>query len=78
MAPAARKDYVRGPAPEFAGIRSISYIDEFDVSGKKIERHGGMVSRIIYFRLVANGHSKFVLVYLTADGLVTDQDVVDR
>ena len=78
VAPQARKDFARGPAPEFAGIRSISYIAEFDVAEKKIERHGAAVSSVLYYRLKTDRRQRYVLVYLTSDGLVTDQDVVDR
>jgi hypothetical protein len=76
LAPQARKDYSSGPAPELAGIRGISYIAEQDVAAHGIERHGAKVSRVLYYRLLTAGGPRFVLVYLTAEGLVTDQDVV--
>jgi D-alanyl-D-alanine carboxypeptidase len=76
VAPQARKDYSRGPAPEFAGIRAISFIAALDVSDRNIERHAGKVAHILYCRLLTDQVPRNVLVYLTADGLVTDQDVV--
>jgi hypothetical protein len=72
----AREDYARGPSPELSGIRSISFIAARDVSDRSIERHGGRVARILYCRLLADQATRQVLVYLTADGLVTDQDTV--
>jgi CubicO group peptidase (beta-lactamase class C family) len=77
VAPQARKDYSRGPSPELAGIRTISFIAALNVSDRGIERHGGKVARILYTQLLTDQASRKVLVYLTADGLVTDQDVVD-
>jgi CubicO group peptidase (beta-lactamase class C family) len=76
IAPQARKDYARGPSPELAGIRAISYIAVQDVSDRGIERHGARVNRILYYELLTDQVSRRVLVYLTADGLITDQDVV--
>jgi hypothetical protein len=76
VAPQARKDYARGPSPELSGIQGISFITGQDVSDRGIERHAGKVARVLYYRLVTDSGTRYVLVYLTADGLVTDQDVV--
>jgi CubicO group peptidase (beta-lactamase class C family) len=76
LAPQARTDYSRGPAPELAGIRGIAYIAGQDVAARGIERHGAKVSRVLYYKLLTDSGACFVLVYLTAEGLVTDQDVV--
>lgn len=78
VAPHARSDFARGPAPEFAGFQSISYLTERDVAGKGIERHGAAVNRVLYYKLSVAERRRYVLIYLTGDGLVTDQDVVDR
>lgn len=76
LAPQARADYARGAAPELSGIRGVSYLAGWDVASRGIVRHGATVSRVLYYRLLAESGARFVLVYLTADGLVTDQDVV--
>jgi CubicO group peptidase (beta-lactamase class C family) len=76
VAPQARKDFARGPAPEFTGIRSISFLTAHDVSDRGIERHGAKVGRILYYQLLANNAPRHVLVYMTAAGLVTDEDVI--
>jgi hypothetical protein len=75
VAPQARADYAHGPAPELAGIRELAFIAAQDVGQQNIERHGAKVSRILYGRMRTNSASRKILVYLTADGLVTDQDV---
>jgi CubicO group peptidase (beta-lactamase class C family) len=77
VAPQARVDYSRGPAPELAGIESLAIVHQVDVTGRGIERHGAAVTRVVYGRLLAGGSSRRVLVYLTAEGLVTDQDVIN-
>src|SRR5262249_35854792 len=54
VAPGARQDYARGPSPELAGIRAISFIGAQDVSDRGIERHGGKVARVLYYRLLSD------------------------
>jgi CubicO group peptidase (beta-lactamase class C family) len=76
IAPQARNDYARGPSPELAGIRAISYIAVQEVSDRGIDRHGAKVGRILYYQLLTNRAPRHVLVYLTLDGLITDQDVI--
>jgi CubicO group peptidase (beta-lactamase class C family) len=76
VAPQARKDFARGPAPEFAGMRAISFIAARDMSGRGIERHGAKVVRIFYYQLLTHTAPRHVLIYMTAEGLVTDEDVI--
>jgi hypothetical protein len=76
VAPQARKDFARGPAPEFAGMRAISFIAARDMSGRGIERHGAKVVRIFYYQLLTHSAPRHVLIYMTAEGLVTDEDVI--
>jgi len=76
IASQARKDYARGPSSELSGIQAITYIGEQAVADRPIERHGGKVNRVLYYKLITDSGTRHVLVYLTADGLVTDQDVV--
>ena len=76
LAPQTRQDFSHGPSPEFAGLRSISFVAAQDVSRSGIERHGGKVSRILYYKLITDKPLRYVLIYLTADNLVTDEDVV--
>jgi hypothetical protein len=77
LAPRARTDYARGPSPELVGIRGISFVAAQDVEGRGIERHGARVRRVLYYRFSSNRGGRYVLVYLTVEGLVTDQDVVE-
>jgi hypothetical protein len=77
VAAQARRDYARGPAPEFAGMRGIVFLAAHDVAGRGIARHGADVTRVLYYRLSLRDVTRTVLVYLTPDDLVTDQDVVD-
>lgn len=77
VADQARRDYAHGPAPEFAGIRGIAYVAAHDMRGRGVSRHGGEVARVLVYKLTLARGTRTVLVYLTPDGLVTDQDVVD-
>ena len=76
LAPQARKDYSRGSVPEYDGIQSVSLLGAQDVSGRGIERHGGKVSRVLYLRIRTEQASRNVLVYLTEDDLLTDEDML--
>ncbi|MEJ7709012.1 MAG: DUF3471 domain-containing protein [Pyrinomonadaceae bacterium] len=76
VAPGARQQFASG-VPPLTKIKSISFVAEYDVHEQGIERHGGKVSRIRYYKLITDKAVRFVLVHLTAEGLVTDYDVVD-
>jgi predicted metalloprotease with PDZ domain len=77
LAPGAWKDYASsGPVHGLVGIRSLDYIASQDVAARGIERHGGVVSRILYYKLTTK-RSEYLMVYLTADSLVTDFDYED-
>jgi len=76
VAPGRKKNYPSANT-NFVGLRSLSFIAAQDVSDRNIERHDAKVSRILYYRLLFDKTKRYVLVYLTADGLVTDTDVVD-
>ncbi len=76
VAAQARKDYARGPAPEPAGIARLALLAVRDVSGRGIVRHGADVARVLAYRIFGEGEPRHVPVYVTADGHVTDRDVV--
>ena len=76
LAPQARRDYSHMAVPEYEGIQSISLLGAQDVAGRGIERHGGKVRRVLYVRIRTEKAPRNVLVYLTEDGLVTDEDVL--
>jgi hypothetical protein len=74
----AWEDYcVSGPVHGLAGIQSLDYIDSQNVAGRHIERHHGEVDRITYYKLGTAKKTRYLMVYLTADGLVTDFDYED-
>jgi CubicO group peptidase (beta-lactamase class C family) len=75
--PGAREDFGDGPAKALAGLRSLGFVAEQDISGRGIERHKGAVSRILYYRLVTDKADRGLLIHLTADGMITDYDIVE-
>ena len=77
IAPGAKKDFSSGVV-SLVGFHSLSFIAAFEVADRGIERHGGKVSRILYYELFTDRTPRYILVYLTAEGLVTDEDVVDE
>ena len=51
LTPGARTDFAIG-SRDLADIESVTFLAEQDVAGRKIERHKGDVSRILYYRLM--------------------------
>lgn len=76
ITPGARRDFASG-TPEVAGIRSLTFIATEEISERGIERHEGKIARIRYYKLSTEKATRYILVHLTADNLVTDYDVVD-
>lgn len=77
IAPAAKKDFGSGTT-DFFGLRSLSYVATQEVAGSGLERHGGKVERILYYHLITDHRPANLLLYLTADGSLTDYDIVDN
>ena len=60
-----------------AGLRSVVFLAEQDVSARRIERHKGAVSKVLHYRLVTDKPDRGLLIHLTSDGQITDYDIVD-
>ncbi len=76
IAAQARRDFSHGRVPEFVGLQSISFVHSQDVSERGIERHGAKVSRVVYYRISTTNGPHSVLIYMTAEGQVNDEDVL--
>ncbi|MFD1140948.1 serine hydrolase domain-containing protein [Larkinella insperata] len=63
---------------KLTGFQSLTYVYTQEVGGRGIERHGSAVEKLVTYRLCPQKPVRYVLVHLTADGLVTDCDVVDH
>jgi CubicO group peptidase (beta-lactamase class C family) len=78
LTPGARADFGGGGTTrDLAGTRPLIFLGERDVAGRLIERHQGEVNRILFYRLVTDKGERGLLVHLTADGLITDYDIVE-
>lgn len=64
------------PVRALRGFSGVTFIVDEDVTGRGIERHGSPIARVLHYRLKTPAEGKFVLVHLTADGMVADYDVV--
>ncbi|MRW92317.1 serine hydrolase [Duganella sp. FT80W] len=71
-----KRDFGNRPIGELANITALTFLDQQAVAGREIERHGGKVASVLAFKADGKPQRK-LLVYLTADGLFTDYDVVD-
>ncbi len=76
VAEGAQHDFGTQPIGDVAGIRDIHYLGEADVSAHTFHRHNGTVTKVLYFGMNTDKGGKYILVYLTADGLLTDFDAL--
>lgn len=71
----ARRDFTSAWTPA-AKLERLVFVGSSNVSGRNIERHGGKVARVLYYRMTAGSAERLLLVYLTGDSLIADVDVV--
>jgi CubicO group peptidase (beta-lactamase class C family) len=74
----ARTELSATPVRELAGFRSLEYLGAQDVAGRRIERHGGDVAKVVFYRVDTEGGNRWLLVHTTSANLITDYDVVDK
>jgi hypothetical protein len=77
ITPGAREDFGNGGTQDLAHLKSVKFLAERDVSSRQIERHKGKVSRVLHYRIATERPDRGLLVHLTADGRLTDYDIVD-
>jgi CubicO group peptidase (beta-lactamase class C family) len=77
LAPNAKADFAGATLPEFAGLKALTFLQE---SKAAITRHNTQVDRIVAYKMdfadPAPRANLFVLVYVTAQGLIADIDAV--
>ncbi|MET7258739.1 serine hydrolase domain-containing protein [Dyadobacter fermentans] len=73
----AKRDFAGGMR-EPETLKSLTFMHSENVAGRGIQRHESDVSEIVTYQLKSNQPDTYILVHLTADGLVTDCDLVDR
>ncbi len=78
VTPGARADFGGGTGAGYGDLGALSYIGETVVAGRGIHRHGSDVARVRYYRTTLQGGVRYLFVHLTAEGAVTDIDLVGR
>ena len=78
VTPGAKQDFGAGIGSALDRSGPLTYIGETDVTGRGLHRHGSDVARVRYYRMPSSAGDRYLFVHLTAEGLVTDFDVVDR
>jgi hypothetical protein len=78
VTPGAKQDFGTGANPALGSATTAVYLGQEDVSGRGIRRHGGEVARVRLYRLQSEDGPRYLFVHLTAQGTVTDYDVVLR
>jgi hypothetical protein len=74
----ARANLSAAPARQLEGVRGVTYLSSYDVTGRRIERHGGAVARVLFYRVDTAQRFRLLLVHVTGDNLITDYDVVEK
>jgi len=77
IASGARADFSSAEA-DLADLQAIEYVGESDIASKKLTRHGGKIAKVLFYRWKTGKALRYIQVYLTEDGLVTDEDVVSN
>ena len=78
LSPGARADLSGRPARQLAGVNRLTYLFSQDVTGRRIERHGSTVAKVLFYRAETAQRPRFVLIFVTSDNLITDYDVVEK
>lgn len=78
LTPGARTGLSGSPVRPLANTRSLVYLSAQDVTGRRIERHGGLVTRVMFYRVETADGPRWLMVHVTADKLITDYDIVDK
>jgi len=78
VTPGAKADFGSGIGSALDRSGPLSYVGETDVAGRGLHRHGSDVARVRFYRMPTAAGDRYLFVHLTAEGLITDYDVVDR
>ncbi len=76
--PGARKDFAGQSDARLAGVHDFQRLGSSDVRGRGLHRHGNDIATVLYFRAITAMGPRNFFVYLTADGKITDYDLVPR
>jgi CubicO group peptidase (beta-lactamase class C family) len=78
LTPGARAELSDAPVRNLGGFRTLEYLNAQDVTGRQIERHGGAVARVVFYRVETETGQRWLLVHTTSSNLITDYDIVDK
>jgi hypothetical protein len=76
--PGTKQDFAAGIGSALDSLGAPTYLGLEEVSGRGIHRHGSDVVRVRYYRVTTSAGQRYLLVHLTAEGSITDFDVVER
>ncbi|HJP60442.1 MAG TPA: M1 family metallopeptidase [Gemmatimonadaceae bacterium] len=72
---ASRPSTVKTVASWLGDLKSFTFLTVEDVAQQGMERRGGKVQQIWYYKMVTGHTAQYLIFYVTADGGVTDVDV---
>ncbi|MCE7040421.1 serine hydrolase [Dyadobacter sp. CY312] len=77
IATGTKEAFVHGNG-DLGKIKTLRFMHSENVAGRKIQRHGSDVSEIVTYVSDNNDTIRYVIIHLTAEGLVTDCDIVSN
>jgi len=78
LTPGGRKNLSGTPVRQLADVRGVTYVSSQDLAGRRIERHGSAVAKVLFYRVQTAQGSRLLLVHVTSDHLIADYDVVEK
>jgi hypothetical protein len=72
----AREELSSGPPLRWEVTEPAVFLAEQDVSSRSIVRHKSQVASVLHYRQQTDDGVRCLLVHMTADGLLTDYDIV--
>jgi len=63
---------------EFDNVHSLTYLTQQKIDGSGFARFGSGVAKVLFYKINDSPSQKYMIAYLTSDGLLTDADIVDN
>lgn len=70
-----RKDLQNNPQQDLVNFKSLTYVSQVDITSSSVKRHGSNIARICFYKISWAREIQLLLIYLTDDGLVADEDI---
>jgi CubicO group peptidase (beta-lactamase class C family) len=74
----AQKEFSPVAIQSLQGVRAVSFMYESNVAGRRIERLGHPIQRVMHYRMETDSGRRWLLIHVDPNGRVADFDVVSN